>query len=186
MIVLGLDTSTKTGVVILELKHGEEKINLLYKQEWNFPTLKGMPRLKAFADRLYELLDKYEPDVCIIEGYGFANKHTLVTLVEVGTVIKYTLHLYRVLILDIPPTSLKKFVSGKGNVKKDVMMLETYKRWHLEGTDNEVDAFCLAQFGLGLLGYVKVPKVNATALTEWAKKHPKDIEKLQLIANSEI
>jgi len=185
MRILGLDTSTKTGVSILEYDPEINIIDNLYKDEWYFAKLKGMPRLKAFADKLYELLDEYEPDFCIIEGYGFANKHTLVTLVEVGTVMKYTLHLYRVPILDVPPTSLKKFVSGKGNVKKDVMMLEAYKRWQFEGTDNEVDAFCLAQFGMGLLGLVKVPKTNESALSEWKKKHLDDVKLVQLIANNE-
>jgi len=46
----------------------------------------------------------------------------------------------------IPPTQLKKFVSGKGNSKKDLMLLNVYKKWGVEfNDDNLADAYGLAQ-----------------------------------------
>ena len=49
----------------------------------------------------------------------------------------------------VPPTVLKKFVTGKGNSKKDEMRLGAYKRWAFEDkSDDVVDAYCLAQMGL--------------------------------------
>ena len=46
----------------------------------------------------------------------------------------------------ISPASLKKFVTGKGNAKKDLMLLKTYKKWGIEfQDDNLCDAYCLAR-----------------------------------------
>jgi len=46
----------------------------------------------------------------------------------------------------ISPSALKKFVTGKGNAKKDLMLLKTFKKWGVEfSDDNLCDAYCLAR-----------------------------------------
>ena len=56
-------------------------------------------------------------------------------------------------LLVVPPATLKKFVAGKGNAKKDTMRLETFKRWKYEHpSDNIVDAYGLAKVGLACAG----------------------------------
>lgn len=49
-------------------------------------------------------------------------------------------------IVEIMPSVLKKYVTGKGNARKDAMMLDVYKRWgyDCEGDDNKADAYALA------------------------------------------
>lgn len=48
--------------------------------------------------------------------------------------------------LQVPPTSLKKFVTGKGNAGKEEVVLGAYKHWGVEFTDNNAcDAYCLAR-----------------------------------------
>jgi Holliday junction resolvasome RuvABC endonuclease subunit len=48
--------------------------------------------------------------------------------------------------LQVPPMTLKKFVSGKGTAKKQEMMLQAYKRYGVEiNDDNAVDAYGLAR-----------------------------------------
>jgi crossover junction endodeoxyribonuclease RuvC len=55
--------------------------------------------------------------------------------------------------LIVPPTSLKKFVTGRGNAKKNEMLLGVYKQWGVEfSDDNQADAFALEKFGLAYLG----------------------------------
>jgi Holliday junction resolvasome RuvABC endonuclease subunit len=66
--------------------------------------------------------------------------------------------------IEISPNGLKKFVTGKGSGKKEVIMLEAYKRWGIEGTNDEVDAYCLAMVGLAYHGHITMPKVNMEAL----------------------
>jgi Holliday junction resolvasome RuvABC endonuclease subunit len=48
--------------------------------------------------------------------------------------------------LKVPPMTLKKYASGKGNAKKQEMLLQIYKRWGIEfNDDNAADAYGLAR-----------------------------------------
>ena len=49
----------------------------------------------------------------------------------------------------IAPGTLKKFVTGKGTAKKELMLLKTYKKWKVEFEDNNLcDAYGLARLAL--------------------------------------
>ena len=49
----------------------------------------------------------------------------------------------------IAPGSLKKFVTGKGNSKKELMLLKAYKKWGVEFEDHNLcDAYGLARMAL--------------------------------------
>jgi len=53
----------------------------------------------------------------------------------------------------IEPKKLKKFVTGTGNAKKQLMLKEVYKKWGADfNSDNLADAFGLAMFSLFLNG----------------------------------
>lgn len=112
------------------------------------------------------MIKQYSPHGCVVEGYGYANPHTLATLVEVGTLVRVALLESKIPWLEVPPTSLKKFTTGKGNAKKELMMLEVFKRWGFEAkTNDQADAFALGQFGYSLLGFGSdMPKQNMEAV----------------------
>lgn len=162
MISMGLDISTKTGLVILEtedpitkgMKNGVVIRDML---EINFPKTTGMFRARMIAGAVVSKLQKIPPDVIMIEGYGFANRNTLALLVEIGTIIRHILWQEDFTYNVITPNGLKKFISGKGNAAKDYMRLETYKRWGFEhSSDNVVDAFGLAMVGLAVKNMMKL------------------------------
>ena len=49
----------------------------------------------------------------------------------------------------IAPGTLKKFVTGTGRCKKELMLLKTYKKWGVEFDDNNLcDAYGLARMAL--------------------------------------
>lgn len=53
----------------------------------------------------------------------------------------------------IPPTTLKKHISGKGNSKKELMLMKIYKKYGIEFSDNNLaDAFALARYGMENVG----------------------------------
>lgn len=168
MIVLGVDISTKTGWVAREMA-GEDIHTLGFGEIIAPKKFKGFDRVSYIGGKFAGITTRYQPDLIMIEGYGFANAFTLVTLVEIGTAIK--LHAYKNYpVLEVPPMSLKKFATSAGNAKKDKMMLEIYKRWGFTGTDNEADAFALAQFGFALLGAIKgIPATNMDAVHSWTQ-----------------
>lgn len=159
--VVGIDPSTKTGLVIL----GSDSTVHCHKLIRAEKGVKGIERANAIADGILELISITPVDFAVIEGYGYGNAHTLATLVEIGTLIRYKLRLVSVPYVEVPPTSLKKLVSGKGNAKKDLMLLETFKRFGFETSDDNIaDAYCLAQAGLVLRGVTDLPKAQVAAL----------------------
>jgi Holliday junction resolvasome RuvABC endonuclease subunit len=67
----------------------------------------------------------------------------------------------------LPPASLKKFATGRGNAGKPEMAVALYKRLALElADDNQVDAAWLRIAGLQLLGepVVELPAAQVAAL----------------------
>lgn len=47
----------------------------------------------------------------------------------------------------VPPSKLQKFVTGKGRVKKNMMLLQCYKKFKFEADDDNIcDAFCLVRY----------------------------------------
>jgi crossover junction endodeoxyribonuclease RuvC len=52
--------------------------------------------------------------------------------------------------IKVPPSTLKKFATGRGNAKKTEVILSVYKHYGREFTDdNEADAYVLAQIAAG-------------------------------------
>jgi hypothetical protein len=52
--------------------------------------------------------------------------------------------------LKVPPMTLKKYAAGKGNAKKQEMLLQIYKRWGIEfNDDNAADSYALARLVSG-------------------------------------
>lgn len=148
MRVMGLDVSTKTGVAVVE--SGKK---ILHTQMVEHKKLTGWERASAIAADILELRETHSPDLVVLENYGFSNAHTLVTLVEIGTVIRYFLWQEGIPYIDVAPTSLKAFVAGKGNAKKDLMVLEVFKKWGFSSPTNDIaDAIGLGMFGLCCMG----------------------------------
>ena len=53
--------------------------------------------------------------------------------------------------LQIPPMTLKKYAAGKGNAKKQEMLMQIYKRWGIEfNDDNAADSYALARLAAGV------------------------------------
>lgn len=51
----------------------------------------------------------------------------------------------------IPPLTLKKYAAGKGNAKKQEMLLQMFKRWGVEfNDDNAADSYALARLAAGI------------------------------------
>lgn len=92
-----------------------------------------------------------------MEGYAYGSQ-VAHKLGELGGVVK--LSIYHTLEQEdygvaypyiIPPTTLKKYVTGKGNgVQKNQILLRTYQKWGAEFTDdNAADSYALAKIASG-------------------------------------
>lgn len=142
MPVIGLDLSlTGTGFVVLDdqakvLNAGTIK-----------PKIVGMPRLHEIKTYVSNLLEAYQPTQVCVEGYSMGSRAgQAFSIGELGGVIRLMLYLTSTRYKDVPPTSLKKFVSGKGTAMKDEIMMHVFKRWNwTPGDNNQADAYGLAR-----------------------------------------
>lgn len=60
----------------------------------------------------------------------------------------------------VAPTTIKKWITGKGNGKKEVMGLHIYKKFRLEPgehfkNNDEMDGFAIADFGFSVITRVQ-------------------------------
>lgn len=157
---LGLDLSlTGTGVVILEDGKITKRILIKSKPVGDLP-IDELKRILKIVDEIetvimdYDNQDTQPIDIAVIEGLAFMvrNATALVQLSALNYMVRAKLMDYKIPFVIVAPTSLKKFVTGSGASKKDVMLMETYKRYDVSIlNDNECDAFGLAKIGEALL-----------------------------------
>ena len=108
----------------------------------------GVQRLAFLINRISYFVEKHKPRMVAIEGYAFASNMAYAReIAELGGIVKLWLHRAHVPFELVAPTKLKKFATGKGNAKKNQMLLAVYKKWGVEfSNDNEADAYALARF----------------------------------------
>jgi crossover junction endodeoxyribonuclease RuvC len=146
---VGLDIATHTGVALVEDGW------VLRGKVVQFPKERGLPRLHLIAAEVERTIEMWNPDLVAIEGYAFArNVASFVTLVECGTYIKQVLYRRKLPWIEVPPTTLKKWTTGKGTSNKEAMAKAVKDRWDYTSPHHDVvDAVALAQLAqLGLAG----------------------------------
>lgn len=159
---VGLDLSlTCTGVVALN-DDGELLLSrgISTKQ-------RGIKRLIALSDEVETLVRDLRPTVVLLEGYAYSAVGRQHAAGELGGVVRYRLHQLNphLPIASVPPSSLKKFASGKGNAPKDAMRIAVYKRWGFEAkTTDEVDAYAAAQMARSVCNPVHLTTSQQEAL----------------------
>jgi Holliday junction resolvasome RuvABC endonuclease subunit len=155
-VYIGIDQSY-SGFAITIYKSDTEYFTRVDKFEG-----KGIDRLEAIYQHINVMLEGINEENHIvdvaIEGYAFGSQMANM-LGELGGVVKLALKGYGVYPLIIPPTTLKKYVTGKGTgIPKSQMLLHAYKKWGAEfGDDNACDSFALARLAAGVadLAYEK-------------------------------
>jgi len=160
--VMGLDPSlTATGVA---LPNGETRIIVPGKC-----CKRGMPRLRRIRDAVMALVKEHDVNLVMIEGYSYGSRYSHAhSLGELGGVLRLAIFEHPgVEYIDVPPSSLKKYATGKGNANKELVLVNAIKRLDYKGHDNnEADALWLRALGLEVDGrpMVDLPKTHLEAL----------------------
>lgn len=152
-ISIGIDQSlTGFAVTFLQVSDPTQFVTYVYKSPYN-----GVQRLKDISEWLMEKFESFRDHHILdiaMEGTVLASQSALV-LGELSATVKLTIwdyfadydkqpHLQTP--LQIPPMTLKKYAAGKGNAKKQEMLLQIYKRWSIEfNDDNAADSYALAR-----------------------------------------
>ncbi len=145
MHIVGIDASlTGTGIA--------------YLQDRREPVTEVIRSRKSGVERLIEIRDQVRShlpfaDLVVIEGYSFASANQAHQMGELGGVLRVMLAEAYVQWIEVPPSQVKKFATGRGNAKKEEMAVAIFKRWGREfATNDEADAFVLAKIGEAFLG----------------------------------
>jgi crossover junction endodeoxyribonuclease RuvC len=153
MIALGIDLSlTHTGLAVLNDGKLVRKNSIITKPKGKRP-IDEITRLELIATQICDVIDEIKPDIAAIEGIAFmASKTTaLAQLSGLNYMLRRELMRRSIPFVIVAPSSLKKFITGKGNAQKDEMMLAIHKRWGVTITDdNEADAYALAHVALAI------------------------------------
>lgn len=107
-------------------------------------------------------------DVNVLEGYSFASKgRAIISLGELGGVVRVALTDAGVQWVDVPPTCRAKYATGKGNASKESVFAEAIRRLGYAGCSNdEADALWLRAMALDHYGapLCEMPKAQRAAL----------------------
>jgi len=152
---LGLDLSL-VGTGLISLKDGEIEVQKLIKSKpVGDKPINELIRIRKIVSDIEDVLSDMDnlPDLACIDGMAFMARNTtaLVQLSALNYMTRALLADYNIPFVIVAPTSLKKFITGSGASKKDVMLIEMYKRYNVTILDdNENDAYGLAQIGKAL------------------------------------
>ena len=157
MPTVGLDCATCTGMALVG--ENEDRGKTI-----EIPKGRGFLRLQLIAKQVAETLHVWEPEFAAVEGYAYVrNVGSFRTLVEVGTVVRMTLHELSLPWVEVPPTVLKKWTTGKGNADKADMAFAVNARWGYHSPSHDiVDAFALAQ--MAQLGWAEVLEIKGVTV----------------------
>lgn len=144
MRVLGLDLSlTATGIALA----GDEP-PLPEPRTWLVrpKTLRGVERLQWIGEQIVDAVVFTGPDLIAIEGYSFgARGNAVFQLGELGGVVRYLLHVRGFSYVEVPPGEWRKQLFGRGNLPKDQVRVEAWKRYGVENESLDVlEAWCVA------------------------------------------
>jgi crossover junction endodeoxyribonuclease RuvC len=130
-------------------------------------SLDGALRLNWYYHRVREMLAAQQPDVLVVEGYSFASKYGGERLGELhGAVQLAALHTHCPLV-EVPPTVLKMYATGKGNASKDMVLVAAAQRFpDFNGDNNAADALWLWALAMAVYGrpVVELPALHLRAV----------------------
>jgi Holliday junction resolvasome RuvABC endonuclease subunit len=129
---------------------------------------KGTRRLEQARLEAQRLLERFRPQVVVVEGYSFASPNRAHELGEVGGVVRLYLHDQRVPWFEASPSTRMKVATGKGQASKGAVLAEAVRRLQYQGhSEDEADALWLLELirqRYQLTGAAKLPASHVEAL----------------------
>ena len=114
--------------------------------------LRGNPRLDYLEKQITQRIFNANPIGVAIEDYAMGAKGRTFNIGELGGVIRLAVYRAGIPMIEVPPTVLKKFVTGRGNANKASMVKRVSQLWHSTQNDNIADAVALAKVAVAVFG----------------------------------
>lgn len=139
------------------------------------PTTRGIERKHRIVARICDAMGEHVTDLAVIEApvvSGRTNGDKTIELGKVYGAIEDLLFFSRCPVAWVPPASLKKFATGKGNADKGAMLAAAIRTLGYAGSSHdEADALWLWHMGHARYGTAKVDltqyRVDALAGVAW-------------------
>lgn len=133
--------------------------------------LTGTARLILLRDMVRSMAREQRADLVIIEGISFGSTGAMhAEICGLNYLVRVALEEIGIPWTEVPPSTLKKFATGKGNAQKADMLAAAIRRLNYQGSDhNEADALWLMQMALqyyGCAGAVSLPAANLESLAK--------------------
>lgn len=125
--------ATTTLIRAGEDLRGPERLSVVTRAIWSWLAARGAGK---------------PGDVYVMEGYAFSRSRAH-SLGEIGGCVRRVVWESGGDLIVVPPSTLKRFLTGKGVGEKNVIIKHVYKRWGFDvDEDNQCDAFGCAVLGL--------------------------------------
>lgn len=150
-IFVGIDPSfSGTGIVVLDRQGVVVKEELISTKHDPNNQYDIETRMLYVTEKLKFLKDIPKIQLTYIEEISFGSTGSGADqLAALNYFIRVFLLQNNFLFYTVPPTTLKKFITGHGQCKKNLMLKEVYKRWGVDySDDNLADAYSLARMAL--------------------------------------
>lgn len=176
--VVGLDLSlTGTGISVCDISSESFQLSTL-----DTSKLTGLKRMEFIRNSVMEKMDK--ASFVVMEDFAFSRGTGAYSLGGLGYLVRWSLWSKKMPFILVKPNQLKKFLTGKGNVDKNVMLKEVYKKWNFDlDDDNQADALVLSQIGRALINQFSVTTAPQKEVLKDLRKQKLegDIQLLDLI-----
>lgn len=141
---MGIDLALgHSGVVVVQ---AEKK--LVY-QEVIKPKATGIERLYIIKSAILNIMEKFRPNIVVLEGYAFNKPFRAHQMGEIGGIIRLLSYVSCIPLLVIPPKKAKVFACGSGKAGKEEVIKGVYQNWGIEFSESDLaDAYVLALMGL--------------------------------------
>lgn len=128
--------------------------------------LRGPHRMCWIRDTILNLCAG--ADVVVVEGFAYARANKAHDIGGVGWIVRVALWEAGITYVDVPPTVLKRYATGRGNADKQAMQMAAAKRLGYDDDrpdDNAVDAMWLRAIAMDAYGHplCQVPQAQRDA-----------------------
>lgn len=166
---VGVDISL-TGTGVCRLSSQGKLVNAeCIKTKAHKSFTEWFDRINMITSKVVQYIDA--GSVVFVEGYAFGANGQVFNIAELSGYMKFQLYCGDcTAVIQVPPTSLKKYITGTGNAKKELILKEVYKRYSMDfNDDNVADAYALARMGYELtLHYQNADQIALTKYQEAA------------------
>ncbi len=151
MKIIGIDPGlAKVGYGVIEISKNTKKMLDCGVIETDSKSIEG-DRLVEINKDLNYLLNKWEPEIAVVEKFFFYKSSNTINVVQARGVVIMTLAKFKIKTLEFPPMQIKLAITGYGHASKDEVLLSVMQELNLKYApkpDDAADALAIALTGV--------------------------------------